>query len=216
MKTLAEIQKRTESAGAGGGSRKYVSIGDGEAIKFRFRQELAEDGTHYSKDTGVANLVGVHKNPNNFKRAMACTIESGRCWACEQVSIDTENGNKWRSNNHLLINVGVQDENGAWTNQILDQGFSKSHVGNQLIEFVLEAKTTMEAIFKFKRSGKGTSTEYFLIMVGATDAKEPKELAALPLEDLVGARYRVLDYEDQEAFMLSGDEETAGAGPGKW
>lgn len=204
LNTITELKNKINESSFSGGGRQFFSLDPDTQATIRFRQELAADGKNYKADRGTAQLVSVHRSPLNFKKSMVCTAEEGACWACEQVSTH-EAGNKWRPQNHIVVNVGVKDDDGTWTNQILDQGFSKSHIGEDLVNYAITTKSIMGHTFVMKRSGKGMKTDYSLIPIEMSD-KEPKELASIDLDDLDG-KYKTLDYDSQEAFMtaLDGD-----------
>lgn len=202
MKTLAELRKKTEQTG---GNRTYISLKEGEAVTIRFREELAEDSKNYDPERGTTRLVAVHRSPINFKRSMVCTSDDGGCWACEQVAVAAE-GNKWRPQNHLLANVGVLDDNGKWTNAILDQGFSKSHIGDDIVDYALTHDSIVNAVFKLKREGSGLATNYSLITMDMHLGPEPEELASVPREDLSAAKYKTIAYADQEEWMTTSDD----------
>jgi hypothetical protein len=206
FKTLADLQKKVEkksSPYSDKPKRNFLTLKDGESVRLRFLQELTEDAKGYNEARGAAEVIGAHTNPLDWKKKSGCTVEDEekgfQCWACEQV-FESKDNNGWRSRNHLLINVAYQNEDGSWTVAILDQGFGKAHVGNDVVEFAGEYGTITNRTFKFSRNGKGQETDYTLLPLDPSD--EPKELAEVELHSFEGL-YKKIPYEEQQTYFFS-------------
>jgi len=204
IKTLAGLQKKIEKTGGSGNN--FLTLKDGDSYQIRFLQELSEDGKNFSEDRGTAELVAVHANPINFRRKMACTAETGACWACEQIA----DNSKWRATNHLLINVAYKD-GGDFKVGIVDTTFSKAKIGDTMVECASEFGTLTSKYYKFKRTGaKMNDTAYTLM--GLSDAPADDEVTE-PLNDLTTV-YKVVPYEQQEEWLTK--EEVANAKADSW
>jgi hypothetical protein len=209
MKTLAELQKKTEKRTSDGPKREFLQLSDGQFFKVRFRQEMSEDASNYDAEKGTALVVSVHSNPLDFKKKLGCTAESEehnfQCWACEQTS---EN-KKWYPKTRFYINVAVLGEDGTWENKVLEQGFGDSHVGPLLIEFASEYGSITDREYKFKRTGKEMNdTNYTLTPL--KEGKEPKEFGELPLNSFEGL-VRYLPYDQQEDYFYGRKTESTQA-----
>lgn len=210
--TLAELQKRVKDASSGGGGnrKKFLTLKDTESKRIRFLQELVKDAENYTEARGVGKVVGVHKNPLNFKRTVACVKNNEEfgynCWACTQVELN----NKYKAQDHLIINIAVlQPDAETWEHMIVDQSFNQRHIGGTVVEYAAEYGTIVDRTYKFGRQGSGLSnTNYSLIPV--KEEKEPKEFADFEMVDC-DSLYRRLGFDEQKEYLLKSDEEVQAA-----
>mgnify|MGYP000520737714 CR=1 FL=1 len=203
-KTLANLKNKVENETKGSGGKRFLMLKDRDSFKIRFLQELTIDSTNYNESRGTATIVAIHKSPLDFKKQLACTIDSEemgyKCWTCEQTVKDP----KWRPQTHFVVNVAVLDDNGNWTVMVLDQTFNQRHVGSTLVEYATEFNTITDRSYKVGRSGsKMHDTNYTLIPIEV--GKEPDVFADFELHD-VASIYRMLPYSEQAEFMTSVDD----------
>lgn len=205
VKTLSELEK-TVAPVAGAqktGTKKYLTIGAGESVKVRFRQELTEDGKGYDEKYGTGIMVPVITSPINWKWRAASTAQiekfGFRCWASEQVHKDKA----WRPKTHLIINVAVEVEPGVWEPRIIDTTFNQRHIGAILIEYAKEFGTITDRDYKYSRQGSGASdTNYSLIPLSVSEMTS--EIKQLPMHELENT-YLTLPYDKQERFYTTGE-----------
>ena len=212
MKTLDELKKKTESKGEDFAKRKFLTLKDKDAVRIRFRQELTEDSKNYDAERGTALVTGVHTNPLNFKIRAGCTAESEehgfQCWACEQFMENPKDNGKWRPQQRFFINVAVQKEDGTWEAAVFEQGFGKSHIGNDLVENAIEFGSIVDRTYKLSRKGSGfNDTEYSLLPLAESD--EPEEVKALELYNFDGLAKTYPYNEQQEHFFPTEEKDPA-------
>lgn len=205
VKTLAELEKSVVPTGGAtkSSTKKYLTIGSGESVKIRFRQELTEDAKFYDESFGTAITVPVITSPINWKWRAASTAQlekfGFRCWGSEQSVKDKA----WRPKPHLIINVAVETEPGSWESRIIDTTFNQRHIGAILIEYAKEFGTITDRYYKYSRQGSGASdTNYSLIPLDVSEM--PQNLKDLPMHDLDNV-YMTLPYEKQERFFTTGE-----------
>lgn len=205
VKTLSELEKTVAPAPGTpkSGTKKYLTIGAGESVKVRFRQELTEDAKNYDEKFGTGIMVPVITSPINWKWRAASTAQiekfGFRCWASEQVHKDKA----WRPKTHLIINVAVEVEPGVWEPRIIDTTFNQRHIGAILIEYAKEFGTITDRDYKYSRQGSGASdTNYSLIPLSVSETSD--EIKALPMHDLENT-YLTLPYDKQERFYTTGE-----------
>lgn len=214
FKTLSDLKKNTiENKGGSGmqdGERvqRYFTVKSGESFLIRFRQELTEDSAAFDDQTGVAHVVSVHTNPNDFRKSAVCTGDSEdfgyRCFGCEQVVHDRG----WKAKQHLLINVAVYNaEDDVWEPRILDQKFTGAHVAETIVTYASEYGTIMDRDFKISRTGQKQQTKYNLIPLAPKDANE--SIASLPMHDLTKV-YRTMNPAEQAGFYIP-EEDNSGS-----
>ncbi len=202
MKSLDSLKKSVEKPKSI--NRNFLRLKDGDSLKIRFIEELAEDGKNFNSERGTAKVVGVHQNPLNYRRQLSCSADQGQCWACEQA----QSGEKgWWAKKHLLANVIAEVEKGKWEVRIFDAKFTDANVGNELIEFAETYETITDRTYKYSRKGANKDdTNYMLIPV--KEEAEPEFSGEL--YDL-GEIFFKKPYVEQEAFFLGGDTEKAEA-----
>ena len=207
MKTFSSLKdierQAAASPSAGGGTKKYFSLKDGDSYRIRFRQELTEDSDNYDSDRGAAASIDVITSPINWKWKVASTAGSDkhgyRCWASERSKSDS----KWKPRAHLLVNVAVEIEPGQWEARVVDTTFNQRHIGLTLIEYAKEFGTITDRYYKYSRTGSGASdTNYNLIPLEVSD--ETDDISDLPLHDLDNM-YLSLSYDEQEAYLTTGE-----------
>ena len=201
FKTLSDLRKNTiENKGSGGpqdGERvqRYFTVKSGESFLIRFRQELTEDSQNYSEDAGVAHVVSVHTNPNDFRKSAVCTGD--------QVVRDRG----WKAKQHLLVNVAVYNaEDDVWEPRVLDQKFTGAHVAETVVTFASEYGTILDRDFKISRTGQKQQTKYNLIPLAPKDANE--SIASLPMHDLTRV-YRIMNPAEQAGFYIAEDDSSS-------
>jgi hypothetical protein len=205
VKTLSELEKTVAPApgAAKTGTKKYLTIGAGESVKVRFRQELTEDAKGYDEKDGTGIMVPVITSPINWKWRAASTASiekfNFRCWGSEQVHKDKA----WKPKTHLVINVAVEVEPGVWEPRIIDTTFNQRHIGAILIEYAKEFGTITDRDYKYSRQGSGASdTNYSLIPLSVSETSQ--EIKNLPMHELENT-YLTLPYEKQERFYTTGE-----------
>ena len=180
---------------------RWVKLADGHAAKIRFVNELDSDSANYNEDRGLAVVVSEHTNPKDYKRKAACTQESeGRCFGCEMARKEPKSG--WRARLRFYTNVLVDDGTEDPYIAVWSQGISKQSAFNTIREYALETGSISNLVWKLKRNGQGTETNYTLIP-SAPDTEpfkwESKEF--FNLEKVV----REVPYPEQEAFYFGFD-----------
>lgn len=207
IKTLSDLKSKVERPSGG---RSFLSLKAGESESIRFLQEISIEGKNYDEDRGTAQLIMVHSNPLDFRKKVACTIEDGSCWACEQVAVER----KWRAAPHLLVNVATKSEDGTFKASIFDTTFSKVKVGDDLVEFAGEYGSVTDRTYKYKRTGSDKNDTKYSLMPLA-EGPEPAGIADLELIDL-STVYITLPYDEQEAFLTTSENIGESKGNEPW
>ena len=180
---------------------RWVKLSDGQSAKIRFVNELDSDSANYNEDRGLAVVVSEHTNPKDYKRKAICTQETeGRCFGCEMARKEPKSG--WRARLRFYTNVLVDDGLEDAYIAVWSQGISKQSAFNTIREYALETGSISNLVWKLKRNGQGTETNYTLIP--STPDTEPfkwdgKEF--FNLEKVV----REVPYPEQEAFYFGFD-----------
>jgi hypothetical protein len=180
---------------------RWVKLSDGQSAKIRFVNELDSDSANYNEERGLAVVVSEHTNPKDYKRKAACTQEiEGRCFGCEMARKEPKSG--WRARLRFYTNVLVDDGLEDPYVAVWSQGISKQSAFNTIREYALETGSISNLVWKLKRNGQGTETNYTLIP--STPDTEPfkwegKEF--FNLEKVV----REVPYPEQEAFYFGFD-----------
>ena len=209
VKGLKNINALVEKPKYEGSATKvrWVKLADGQAAKIRFVNELDSDSANYSEDRGLAVVVSEHTNPKDYKRKAACTQESeGRCFGCEMARKEPKSG--WRSRLRFYTNVLVDDGTEDPYIAVWSQGISKQSAFNTIREYALETGSISNLVWKLKRNGQGTETNYTLIP--STPDTEPFKWETkeyFNLEKVV----REVPYPEQEAFYFGFDTPSATA-----
>lgn len=205
---LKEIQAHVEAeeakfSGSDGPSTRWFKIGDKQAVKVVFLQELDPDSPNFSQKNDLGFLAVEHVNPKNWRRKALCTADEGACYGCEQHRKDWKAG--WKQKTRMYINVLVDDGKEEPYVAVLSQGNGPKSVTPNLIEQAGLLGTITDKYFQIKRSGNGpTDTSYLLTPLNAHDVNvEDYEL--FDLENVL----RHVDYADQEAHYNEGTEAVA-------
>ena len=195
---LDAIKKR--AAGGDRSRASFLSLKDGDKKKIWFLQELDEDSDHYDPEAGLGALVVEYRDPNNFRKRIVDTSESeGKCWPAEQG---------WKPRVSLYIAVAVEDKDGTYEVQILNQGFGPKSVVNWLVEYAGDAGSITNVPFRISRTGSGQfDTSYSLVPAGAPGESLDREANGLEVPDIDKLLMHV-PYERQRGFFLDLDEES--------
>lgn len=179
----------------------WLKLVDGQSVKVRFVEELDSDSAHYNEDRGLAVVVSEHQNPKDFKRKAACTQESdGRCFGCEMARKEPKKG--WHAKLRFYCNVVVDNGIDAPFVAVWSQGVGKQSVFNNLREYIEDTGSISNLLWRLKRNGEGTETNYTLLPT-VPDA-EPFDWTGIEgfnLDKVV----REIPYAEQEAFYLGFD-----------
>ena len=201
LKDISAVMDKPKYEGTGQKVR-WVKLADGQSAKIRFVEELDADSASYSEDRGLSVVIAEHTNPKDYKRKAACTQDSeGRCYGCEMARKEPKSG--WRSRLRFYCNVLVDDGTEDAYIAVWSQGISKQSAFNTIREYALETGSISNIVWKIKRNGQGTETNYTLIPSTAPDS-EPFNWGShefFNLEKVV----REVPYPEQEAFYFGFD-----------
>lgn len=182
---------------------RWLKLADGQSVKIRFIEELDEESANYSPDRGLALVVREHSNPKDYKRKALDTMDTdGRDFAEEMYRKDPKGNAGWKAKLRFYCNVLVDDGIEAPYVAIWSMGVSKQSVFNVLREYALDTGSISSLVWKLKRNGQGTETNYTLLPI-APDS-EPfnwSGITPFPLE----AALKKVPYAEQEAFYLGFD-----------
>jgi hypothetical protein len=182
---------------------RWLKLADGQSVKIRFIEELDEESANYSADRGLALVVREHSNPKDYKRKALDTMDTeGRDFAEEMYRKDPKGNSGWKAKLRFYCNVLVDDGIEAPYVAIWSMGVSKQSVFNALREYALDTGSISSLVWKLKRNGQGTETNYTLLPI-AVDS-EPFDwtgTSPFPLESAL----RKVPYAEQEAFYLGFD-----------
>jgi len=180
---------------------RWLKLADGQSVKIRFIEELDEDSANYNEDRGLALVVKEHVNPKDYKRKAVDTMETeGRDWAEEMHRKDMKAG--WRGRLRFYFYVLVDDGIEAPYVAIWSMGISKQSSFNTSREYALETGSISNILWKLKRNGQGTETNY--TMIPSAPDKEPfnwGDVKPYPLESAL----KKIPYAEQEAYYLGFD-----------
>jgi hypothetical protein len=186
---------RTEYSGQ---KVNWLKIEDGQSAQIRFVNELDGDSPSYDEKRGMAIVVSEHTNPDDYKRKAACSMDSeGRCFGCEMYKKDPKSG--WRARLRFYCNVLVDNGSDEPYVGIWSMGVAKSSTFNTIREFALDSQSISNMVWKLKRNGKGTETNYVLIP-GKQDVEDFdwSKIESFNLEKVV----RQIPYSEQENFYI--------------
>jgi hypothetical protein len=201
VKGLKNINALLDKPKSDGPKVRWLKLADGQSAKIRFIEELDEDSANYNEGRGLALVVKEHTNPKDYKRKAVDTMDTeGRDWAEEMHRKDVKAG--WRARLRFYCNVLVDDGLEPPYVAIWSMGISKQSSFNTIKEYAMETGSISNVVWKLKRNGQGTETNYTLIP-SAPD-KEPFDWTGTepyPLESAL----RKVPYAEQEAFYLGFD-----------
>ena len=202
VKGLAAINKATEPTTNQNFDQKgrWLQLKDGQSIKVRFLQEIDPDSPNYNKDAGLG-IVGIeHTNPKDYKRKAVCTMEDeGQCFGCEQHRRDPKAG--WKARPRFYINALVEDGAEDPYVAILSQGTGPKSATPEISQYAAETASITNLVWKLKRTGEKTDTNYSIIPLPTADVK-PIDFTKYELYDLEKTAVRNVSYADQENFYL--------------
>lgn len=199
---LKNIEALLDKPKGGTGPKvRWLKLEDGQSVKLRFVNEVDEDSKFYDENRGLAIVVSEHTNPKDYRRKAVCTMEdAGRCFGCEMNAKDPKAG--WRARLRFYTNVLVEDGMEDPYVAVWSMGVAKAATFNTIREYAMESEGITNMMWKLKRSGVGTETNYILIP-GATDS-EPFDWSSVDAFNLETA-VREVPYSEQESFFLGYD-----------
>lgn len=186
---------------------KWLSVGDGETVTIRFMNELDADSPSYDVDRGLAVLVEEHQPPtqDGYKRHALCTLDDlGKCWACEQMSVDR----KWRAKKKFYINVLVDDGKQPPYAAVWSMGTYRNQNFDTIIDHFSETNSISNLPWKLKRNGKGTETTW-LFVPKPVDTKPfawPSDVKPFDIVKVL----RTVPYAEQARFYGYGNDTEVG------
>lgn len=196
-KGLAGIRKAKEAAAArreaANGKVEWFTLKDRpNGARVLFLQELDEEGKNYDKTRGTVITVVEHQAPGKegWKARATCTMESeDRCYACEQHSIDPNEG--WKAKTSLYANV--LDEDGKV--KVLSRNVNNAFIDN-LVEWFEESGSITGNPFKLREMGEGFGRTWTLTPTNWNlDPNAPVELY-----DLEKTVVRFVPYAEQKEY----------------
>lgn len=198
VKGLSAMNRTLDRPSGGDGQKgRWVKLADGQSVKIRFLQELDADSPNYVKDDGVGFIAIEHTNPADYRRKALCSIEDqGRCFGCEQHRKDMKAG--WKGKSRLYINVLVDDGNEDPYVAILSQGSGPKSATPEVIQYAGETGSITNVVWRLKRTGEKTDTNYSIIPLPTSDVKGGE----YELYDLEKIAVRDIPYDEQESFYL--------------
>jgi len=199
---LAAMNKQMErpTSSSDGQKGRWLQLKDGQSVKIRFMQELDADSPSYTEKAGLGFIAVEHTNPKDYKRKALCTIEDqGRCFGCEQHRRDPKAG--WKGRSRLYANVLVDDGEEEQYVAIFSQGAGPKSATPEIIQYAGETGSITNVIWRLKRTGEKTDTNYSIIPLPTADAK-PIDLEKNELFDLTKTAVRDVQYAEQEGFYM--------------
>jgi hypothetical protein len=202
VKGLNALNKQMESKVSTGDSQKgrWLQLKDGQSAKIRFMQEIDPDSPTYLEKAGLAFIAIEHTNPKDYKRKALCTIEDqGRCYGCEMHRRDAKAG--WKGRSRFYANVLVDDGQEEPYIAIFSQGAGPKSATPEIIQYAGETGSITNVIWRLKRTGEKTDTNYSIIPLPTSDAAAV-DLEKYELFDLEKTAVRDVLYTEQEGFYL--------------
>lgn len=188
------------SGGSDGPRGRWVKLADNQSAKIRFLQELDPDSPSYDKDAGVGFIAIEHTNPSDYRRKALCSIDDqGRCFGCEQHRKDPKAG--WKGRSRLYINVLVDDGTEDPYVAIMSQGAGPKSATPEIIQYAGETGSISNVVWRLKRTGSGTDTNYSIIPLPTADV----EKGEYELFDLEKIAVRDIPYAEQESFYMGSE-----------
>ena len=185
---------------ADGPKGRWLKLNDNQSVKIRFLQELDPDSKNYFEEAGLGFIAVEHTNPTDYRRKALCSIEDqGRCYGCEQHRRDPKAG--WKGRSRLYINVLVDDGTEEPYVAIFSQGAGPKSATPEIIQYAGETGSISDVIWRLKRTGEKTDTNYSIIPLPTADIK-PVDLEKYELVDLEKVAVRDVTYDEQEDFYL--------------
>jgi hypothetical protein len=196
LKNIRQVMDKPKSEGVKG---RWLKLDDGQSVKIRFLNELDQDSPFYNEKAGSAIVVAEHTNPKDYKRKGICTInDEGRCFGCEMHRRDPKSG--WRARlryyTNLLVDDGTEQYVAIWSQSVGPKVTST----NTIFEYAGDAGSVSNLIWRLKRNGTGTDTNYVLLPLNQDT--EPFDQSTLETFPLLETAVRQVAYADQENFYM--------------
>lgn len=190
MKGVDAIRQATESKPRS--AFNWFKLGDGEAVRVRFAQELDYNSPSYVEENGVGVMVRVIQPPtkDGWKHRFYVTDET------EHLLEEVED---WEKKTRLFINV-VVERDGEWNLELWDA--SKS-TAKTLLEYSAEEGAITDYVYKVRRSGSGRDTTYILLPQPKAETPDLDEFDLVDIENVI---LKELNEKDIAKF----NEEAAG------
>jgi hypothetical protein len=107
----------------------------------------------------------------------------------------------WKGRSRLYANVLVDDGEEEPYVAIFSQGAGPKSATPEIIQYAGETGSITNVMWRLKRTGEKTDTNYSIIPLPTADAS-PVDLAKYELFDLAKTAVRDVQYADQENFYL--------------
>jgi hypothetical protein len=200
VKGLTAINKAMDkpSSSSDGPRGRWLQLKDGQSVKIRFLQEIDPDSANYNGKAGLGFIAIEHTNPKDYRRKALCTIEDqGQCFGCEQHRRDPKAG--WKGKPRFYVNVLVEDGAEDPYVAIFSQGTGPKSATPEIGSYATETGSITNLIWKLKRQGEKTDTNYSIIPLPTADIK-PIDFDKYELFELEKVAVRDVPYAEQEAF----------------
>ena len=186
------------SASSDGQKGRWLKVDDGQSVKIRFLQELDPDSPNFDNRAGVGFIAVEHTNPKDYRRKALCSADDqGRCFGCEMHRKDMKAG--WKGRSRLYINVLVDDGKEEPYVAILSQGSGPKSATPEIIQYAGETGSISNVLWRLKRTGEKTETNYSIIPLPSTDKVD---VGNYELYDLEKIAVRDVPYAEQENFYF--------------
>lgn len=214
IKGLKDIKKSMDRPSSSDSVKaNWLKLEDGQSVKIRFVNELDADSPSYDESRGLSIVVAEHTNPKDYRRKAVCSMEDeGRCYGCEQHRKNPKDG--WRARLRFYTNVLVNDGNTTYTAIWSQSVGPKSTTTNTLIEYAGDMGSVSNLVWRLKRTGTGTSTNYTLIPLQTDDTSF--DWSDVEPFDLEKAAIRQVPYADQEAWFMGLDVDETTSSNSEW
>ena len=200
VKGLSAMNAQIDKPSGSGDSQKgrWLKLDDGQSVKIRFLQELDPDSPNFDNRAGVGFIAVEHTNPKDYRRKALCSSDDqGRCFGCEMHRKDMKAG--WKGRSRLYINVLVDDGKEEPYVAILSQGSGAKSATPEIIQYAGETGSISNVLWRLKRTGEKTDTNYSIIPLPSTDTVD---VSAYELFDLEKIAVRDVPYAEQENFYF--------------
>lgn len=192
----AQLDKPSSSSD--GQKGRWLKLDDGQSVKIRFLQELDPDSPSFDNRAGVGFIAVEHTNPKDYRRKALCSADDqGRCFGCEMHRKDMKAG--WKGRSRLYINILVDDGKEEPYVAILSQGSGAKSATPEIIQYAGETGSISNVLWRLKRTGEKTETNYSIIPLPSTDSVD---VSNYELYDLEKIAVRDVPYAEQEAFYF--------------
>lgn len=192
----AQLDKPSSSSDGQKGT--WLKLDDGQSVKIRFLQELDPDSPSFDNRAGIGFIAVEHTNPKDWKRKALCSSDDqGRCFGCEMHRKDPKAG--WKGRSRLYINVLVDDGSQEPYVAIFSQGAGPKSATPEIIQYAGETGSISNVLWRLKRTGEKTDTNYSIIPLPSTDTVD---VGNYELFDLEKVAVRDVPYADQEGFYF--------------